>query len=283
MTLKYPMEAGGVDSDYVTFAPMKYRSNLSTRRDSAGQAGPPSGGGAESVILYMPNSTPSVANGQNWGSASFAGPMGAAQRMMAEAAGATAAAGLGGGGLGDMGSTLGQKVTDGIKSANFKGIGIQMALKAAEKATGASPNQMLALGAGQVFNPNVELLYETPEMRRFGLSFDMIPKSPAEAEMINRIILNFKKWSAPADLKNGMFEVPYVWQVTYMSGSGPNKFMNRFKKAACTSVQVIANTNTDMHVAHEGGVPVITSLDLQFSEVDIITRQDHEEVMGQGY
>ena len=88
--------------------------------------------------------------------------------------------------------------------------------------------------------------------------------------------MNFKKWSAPLDLENGMFEIPHVWQVTYMTGKGSeNKNMNKFKKAACTNVQVQANSSTDMHVAHDGGVPIITSLSLNFMEVDIITRKDH--------
>mgnify|MGYP003124890414 CR=1 FL=1 len=74
-----------------------------------------------------------------------------------------------------------------------------------------------------------------------------------------------------------------VWQVQYKTGQGENKNMNQFKKAACTSINVTANSQTEMHVAHEQGVPISTSLQLTFQEVDIITRQDHEAVQGQGY
>ena len=59
MTLKYPMEAGGVDSDYVTFTPLKYRTNADQRKGGAGAAAPTESG-AQSVILYMPNSTPGM-------------------------------------------------------------------------------------------------------------------------------------------------------------------------------------------------------------------------------
>ena len=95
--------------------------------------------------------------------------------------------------------------------------------------------------------------------------------------------MNFKKWSSPEAIENGMFEIPYVWDVRYMTGQSVNKNMNRFKKAACTNVQVQANSPTPMHVAHLGGVPIITSLQLTFTEVDIITRKDHTDVGGQGY
>jgi len=141
----------------------------------------------------------------------------------------------------------------------------------------------MALAQGQVYNPNVELLYQMPGMRSFNFSFNFVPKSAAEAQEVNRIILNFKRWSAPRDLENGMFEVPHVWQIRYMSGGQPNSNMNKFKKAACVGVTVQANPQTSMHVAHEDGMPVETLMSLNFKEVDIITRKDHDEVQGQGF
>ena len=63
--LKYPEGAGGVDSDYVMFTPLKYRTNAAQRKDSAGTAAPPSDPAAQSVVLYMPNSTPGMGNGND--------------------------------------------------------------------------------------------------------------------------------------------------------------------------------------------------------------------------
>ncbi len=282
MTLTYPMEAGGVDSDYVTFTPLKYRTNASQRRDGAGAAAPTESG-AQSVILYMPNSTPGMGNGNNWGKAEFAGPMGEAKKIGASVLGSTLAGAIGGSGISDITQGFANKAKSGLGDINFAGAAAQAVAGKLSQFVGASPNQMLALGSGKVFNPNVELLYSAPEMRSFSMAFDMIPKNETEARRINEIIMNFKKWSAPLDLENGMFEIPHVWQVTYMTGKGENKNMNRFKKAACTNVQVQANSSTPMHVAHDGGVPIITSLSLNFMEVDIITRKDHTDVGGQGY
>jgi hypothetical protein len=282
MTLKYPMEAGGVDSDYVTFTPLKYRTNADQRKGGAGAAAPTESG-AQSVILYMPNSTPGMGNGNDWGKAEFAGPVGELQKGAAGALGATLAGAIGGSGISDITQSFASRAKSTLKDANFAGAGAQMVARKLSNHVSASPNQMLALGTGKVFNPNVELLYSAPSMRSFSMAFDMIPKNETEARRINEIIMNFKKWSSPSDLENGMFEIPHVWQVTYMSGSSENKNMNRFKKAACTNVQVQANSSTSMHVAHEGGVPIITSLTLNFMEVDIITREDHNDVGGQGY
>jgi len=283
MTLKYPEGAGGVDSDYVSFSPLKYRSNAAQRKDSAGTAAPPSDPAAQSVILYMPNSTPGMGNGNDWGKADFAGPIGEAQKIGATAAGSLASQFMGGSGISDMAQNISERAKSAMKDIKFKGVGAQVGMRMLSGALAASPNQMLAMGAGKIFNPNVELLYTGPSMRTFAMSFDMIPKNETEARRINEIIMNFKKWSAPLDLKNGMFDIPYVWQVVYKTGQEDNKNMNKFKKAACTNVQVQANSNTDMHVAHAGGVPIVTSMSLSFMEVDIITREDHEAVGGQGY
>ncbi len=277
MTLKYPMNAGGGDSDYVSFRPLQYRSNA-----SGGAAAPSSG--AESIILYMPNSTPGLDNGQQWGDTAnqFAGPAGAAKKTAFAGLGKTGAGLMGGGSFPQAGQDLAAAVKAGAKGMLTKGAITQALMSKVATDMRSSANQILALN-GKLLNPNVELLYQSPSMRSFGMAFDFIPKNSQEAQMVNRIIMNFKKWSAPADLENGMFEVPHVWQVTYMTGGSENKNMNKFKKAACVGIEVKANDGTDMHVAHDGGVPIITTMSLQFQEVDIITRQDHEKVGGQGY
>ncbi len=292
MTLKYPAGAGASGSDYVVFTPIKYKSN--NNQSGSGRSGfgssteggaPPPGDGAESVILYMPNSTPGMGNQNDWNKLDFNGPIGDLRRDVSTFAGKNMASFMDGTMSSESLEKAGEEVAGGIEGlkGRFKGVGGQLAMQALGSVLGATPNQMLAMGANKVFNPNVELLYNAPQMRGFGMSFDMVPKDESEANVINQIIMNFKKWSAPEDLENGMFDIPYVWDVRYMTGQSVNKNMNRFKKAACTNVQVQANSPTPMHVAHLGGVPIITSLQLTFTEVDIITRKDHEAVGGQGY
>ena len=288
MTLKYPAGAGAPGSDYVIFTPVKYKANNNDNSgtSSSNEGGaPPSGDGAESVILYMPNSTPGMGNQNDWNKLDFNGPIGDLRREISIGAGASMAKFMSGG----SSSEILEKAVDGASGtidslkSNFKGVGGQLGMQALGGVLGVTPNQMLAMGAGKVFNPNVELLYNAPQMRGFGMSFDMVPKDASEANVINQIIMNFKKWSSPEAIENGMMEIPYVWEVKYMTGQSVNKNMNRFKKAACTNVQVQANSPTPMHVAHLGGVPIITSLQLTFTEVDIITRKDHTDVGGQGY
>lgn len=279
MTLRYPTESGGLGSHYVLFQPMPYRANA--RGGPGGGAGAPAVGGAQSVQLYMPNSTPAISNPNDWNSSEdkFAGPLGAAKRDLGMTA-VNAINDVGSGNNADLIDRVKKQLTSMAPSAG--GVLKQMGTNAVEKAMGLSPGALLAISRGQVYNPNVELLYSAPKMRPFTLNFDFVPKNPGESNMMNQIIRNFKIWSSPAE-NGGMFEVPHVWQVTYMAGAGPNPFMNKFKKAALTNVAVQANSTTDMHLAYVDDAPIITSLALSFMEVDIITRNDQQQAGGQGF
>jgi hypothetical protein len=230
----------------------------------------------------MPNSTPAINNAQTWNSMTgFQGPIG--ELALRTAAGVVNQV-YDGTGIEGMKS----KLISGLNSIDKKaatGLVQQAAVNFVGGLTPASPNQLLALTRGKVYNPNVELLYEQPQFRPFSFNFDFVPKSASESLAMNNIIRNFKINSAPKDLDNGMFELPYIWQVQYhVGGSGENQFMNKFKPAACINVGVRANQGTDMHVSHAGdGSPIQTSISLEFMEVEIITRRDHENAGGQGF
>jgi len=91
MSLRYPLEIGpGAAADYIQFKPMKYRANNQTiadQQEGRGQgAGPPGAAGAQSVVLYMPNSTPVVGNENNWGPVNFQGPLGELKKLFATGA-----------------------------------------------------------------------------------------------------------------------------------------------------------------------------------------------------
>ena len=286
--LRYPLEVGGTGSpDYMQFKPVRYRAN----RVRAGQgampaeaAAAPGVAGAMGVVLYMPNSTPPASNVNEWGDTgnSLAGPLGDAKRVIggefAQVVQDTE----------DFQSFI-PNLVDGLKDTAQGiqkaggGAAKQLALQmAANTPFMASPIQLMSIEKGRVYNPNVELFYTQPRVRSFNFNFKLIPKSPVEAAAVNAIIKNFKKWSAPKKIEGGMMEIPYVWEVAYKTGGLDNPNMNKFKKMACTNVTAQANPGTDMHVAHEMGMPIEMVLSLGFMEVDIITRDDHDTTM-QGF
>ncbi len=276
--LQYPLDLNTCPTNYVSFQPEEYRSNAAGRGENNAAPAPT---GSAPIILYMPNSTPIVGNPNSWENVDFVGPLGAAKRDFFTS---TTKA------LMDMGSAgSGSSYVDELKTQvqslgqNAGGVAKQAALQAGASMVNQSPTTLLALSKGQIYNPNVELIYQGPKLRGFSFDFMFIAKSAEENARVNEIILEFKKASSPAE-SGGMFEIPMVFNINYMSGGKRNPNMNRFKKSALINVGVQANPTTDMHVAHFGGAPISTSLSLTFQEVDIILRGDHEEAQtSQGF
>jgi hypothetical protein len=272
MSMRYPTDGFAGNGDYVAFQYMKY--------NARGNGG---GAGGGSIMLYMPETTPTVTNPNMWGRESMGGPgpLGLAKRRVGERV------------LGDLNSMDLSKGLDEEAQGRIKGglkdmmrgikkegqaVGKQIGTEMVAGALGMSANSILQQRQGQIYNPNVELIYQGPQFRSFGFSFNMIPKSSGDAQAINAIIQEFKRWSAPKEAGGGMYEIPYVWQVSYMGPAAAH--MNRFKPAALTAISVTDNDGYNYYAAHEDGAPVQTTLTLQFKEVDMILRDDHSGPRG---
>ena len=298
--LKYPKQLDNSIVDYITFQHMEYRSNMDvgatgTREGrtglratapAGGRGGggrPPAAAGSNQIILYMPSNTPPTGNGNDWGRENFAGALGELKRnTLMDAASLVD-------NITDQGiGATAKDAWDGIvkagkglidqKGAAAKQLGVEFIAQVG----GTQANTLMALNKGEIYNPNVEMLYRGPAIRGFTFNFEFIPKSQDEAEIINNIIMEFKLFSAPADSGNGMYKVPDVWAVNYCSGASQNKNMNVFKEMACKNVAVQTNRDVPSYMSFENGMPIQTSLSLEFTEVDVITRDDQERARDRG-
>jgi hypothetical protein len=249
--LQYPLNLT-TDSDYIDFSYHKYVSNQRVRSGNA--ASPPRDG---YIRLYSPENAPSVANTNNWQRMDFEGPMGRMSSAAARFAGS----------LGRQGGAE--------AAANVFGSAKQATLGLSASIAGMTASQLAALKGGEVYNPNVELLYHTPVLRQFSFSFRFLPSSAHEAAAVRNIIRTFKKWSAP-EINGQMFNVPHVWQVQYRQPD----MMGKFKKAALTTVNVQSNPTSGYHTTFSDGMPVEYSIGLGFMEVDVVTRTDHATGIG---
>lgn len=277
--LKYP--TGRVDRngmDYVVFERFEWTPNFvpgnrqAMRSTLAKQ--PPANG---HIMLYMPNTTPDVTNKNNWngkGGIMGGGAIGRAAMAAAGAAGATAA-----GDFGNATTHVGKGVVDAL--TNAPQIAAQGILAGTANKLGMNANQAMQLGTGKILNPNVELFYEGPALRGFAMQFDFVPRNKQDQQAMQDIIYEFKYWSSPEPMNN-LYKIPQIWQVTYVSG-GKVDVMNRFKRAALTDIQVQANPDLNMHATYDDGTPIATSMALTFMETDVITREDHAYVGGQGF
>ena len=163
------------------------------------------------------------------------------------------------------------------------------------KAVGAlggnvSVNQLLARQSGEIFNPNMELLFNGPTLRNFRFSFKMTPRSSDEAEQVKLIIRSFKRNMAPKTAQsagksgsrgNFFLKSPNIFELRYRSGNQDHPFLHKFKQCFLTDVSV-NYTGEGVYATYEDATPVSMILDLSFKELEPVYDVDYDSEQGQG-
>ena len=149
-----------------------------------------------------------------------------------------------------------------------------------------SINQLLARRGGQVFNPNMELLFNGPSLRNFNFSFKITPRSADEGEEIKTIIKFFKRGMAPKAGETGLFlKTPNVFELRYRQGNNEHKFLNKFKQCFLTNITV-NYTGEGVYATYDNGTPVSMVMTLMFKELAPIYDIDYDSEdsgVGVGY
>lgn len=141
-----------------------------------------------------------------------------------------------------------------------------------------SGSQLVSRATGQVFNPNLELLFEGVNIRSFPFSFEFFPRNPKEADQVKRIIGVLKRsMSARKEGSTGniFISAPDVFQLTYMKGNKKHPFLNRFLPMALTSVN-ISYTGSNTYSTFYDGTPTHMRMDLTFKELNPVYFEDYE-------
>ena len=149
-------------------------------------------------------------------------------------------------------------------------------------------DQMMARQNGEVFNPNMELLFNGPTLRAFKFSWKMMPRNQKESEQCRLIILAFKQNMAPktkASPGQGgswFLKTPNVFELRYRTGNKDHPFLHKFKQCFLTDISV-SYTAEASHMTYGDGTPVSMQMDLTFKELEPIYDVDYEDVEGVGY
>lgn len=147
----------------------------------------------------------------------------------------------------------------------------------AGKAVGV--NGLLSRVGGAVLNPNMELLFQGPQLRPFTFTFRLSPRSDTEATQVKNIIRFFKQnMSIKNSDKNLFLKAPNVFQIRYIV-NGENKdhpSLNRIKMCALQSCSV-DYTPDGSYMTFNDDTKTMTSygLTLQFMELEPITEKDY--------
>ena len=136
---------------------------------------------------------------------------------------------------------------------------------------------LVARSEGQIFNPNMELLFNSPSLRNFTFSFKMTPRSADESDEVKSIIRFFKRGMAPKANGNGLFlRTPNVFELRYRQGNEEHKFLHRFKQCFLTNISV-NYTGDGVYSTYNDGTPVSMVMTLMFKELAPIYDIDYDE------
>ena len=152
-----------------------------------------------------------------------------------------------------------------------------------------STAQLLARQTGNIFNPNMELLFNGPTLRSFNFSFKMTPRSPSEAEECKNIIRSFKLNMAPKTKNTGsiggsgvFLKTPNVFELRYKKGGREHPFLHKFKQCFLTNISV-NYTGEGVYTTYDDATPVSMNLDLTFKELEPIYDVDYDDAGGVGF
>jgi hypothetical protein len=145
--------------------------------------------------------------------------------------------------------------------------------------------------SGVARNPNVEVLFQSMELRTFDLTFKMSPFDDQDSLRIEAIIKIFKQAMLPQyklgkdvkvfgqendGLQAGFIQVPKVCAVNFMRGNDRNRFLPRYKMCAITDVNV-NYTPDNVYATIDRNMPVATELKISFMETKLVFSEDIKE------
>ena len=141
-------------------------------------------------------------------------------------------------------------------------------------------NQLLSRAGGQIFNPNMELLFSGPTLRNFNFSFKMTPRNEEESIQVKQIIRTFKRNMAPKaggdDKKGAFLNSPNVFELTYRQGNREHQFLNSFKQCFLTNIG-INYTGEGTYATYGDGTPISMIMNLSFKELAPVYDIDYDE------
>tara|TARA_B100001250_G_scaffold111911_1_gene94581 strand:- start:466 stop:1413 length:948 start_codon:yes stop_codon:yes gene_type:complete len=137
--------------------------------------------------------------------------------------------------------------------------------------------QLLQREQGELFNPNMELLFNGPTLRSFKFSFKMMPRNIDESQQVKNIIRTFKKGMSPKTKQSRAFlKTPNVFELRYRQGSTEHRFLNKFKQCFLQDISV-NYTGEGNYATYEDGTPISMIMDLTFKELEPIYDIDYDD------
>ena len=150
----------------------------------------------------------------------------------------------------------------------------------AEKIIGI--NQNIQGRTGGIVNPNVELLFNSPQLRPFSFTFKLTPRTKKESEIARGIIKFFKKNMAVKKGTELFLRAPNTFLIKYLGkndneeGANEKKSLNKIKECALIGFDV-NYTPQGTYMTFDDGSMVSYNITLSFKELVPIYYEDYKE------
>ena len=181
-------------------------------------------------------------------------------------------------------------IRDGVVGATESITGIQK-LFASSGATESLKNAAAAYFAGEaaqvkglvprvlggIINPNMELLFEGPQLRTFQFNFTLSAREPNESKNIRNIIRFFKQGMSVKRAQTDLFlKAPHTFEIKYIYGitQKDHPWINRIKECALTGCTV-NYTPAGSYATFGDGAMTSYEIGLQFAELEAIYDDDY--------
>lgn len=139
---------------------------------------------------------------------------------------------------------------------------------------GASAEGMMGEVTGRIPNPYVTAIFRGVNFRTFDFVFKFTPLSEKDCELINNIVKEMRSNALPESMDSSAFlSYPYECQISYFWKGKRNAWLNRFKRAACTKVDV-NYAGTGSFTAMRNGFPTQIIVSTTWTELELVTRSD---------
>tara|TARA_B100000131_G_scaffold238376_1_gene230557 strand:- start:377 stop:1147 length:771 start_codon:yes stop_codon:yes gene_type:complete len=152
------------------------------------------------------------------------------------------------------------------------------ALAAVIAGMAAGGQQLLTRTTGAIANPNMELLFNGPDLRTFSFQFLLAPRNKKEAMDVIQIIRFFKQGMAPIRTKSRLFmKSPHTFRLSYRNSRGTeHKYLNKFKECALGSFGVNYAPNGN-YSTYEDGVMTAYQMTMNYRELNPIYNDDYDD------
>jgi hypothetical protein len=131
---------------------------------------------------------------------------------------------------------------------------------------------------GVILNPNLELLFDSPQLRPFDFTFQLTPRDRDEAKQVKQIIRFFKQGMAVQRTETQLFlKAPNIFEIKYLFGQKEDHpGLNKIKRCALVSCSV-DYAPTGSYMTFSDGTMTAYNITLSFKELEPVYSDEYQD------